>query len=156
MISRSVAWSGRKLFHRSGLCQYNHKFTTKLPKESTRIYTQNPSLTTLTTLNQEIQAALATTLGDKAYEQADAMISPAKSQFGDFQSNVALSLSKKLRRNPKELAQMRLAIATTASPGKVIVDFSSPNIAKEMHVGHLRSTIIGDCLAKVYEFLGYK
>jgi len=38
---------------------------------------------------------------------------------------------------------------------KIIVDFSSPNIAKEMHVGHLRSTIIGDCLARVFEFLGH-
>ncbi len=37
----------------------------------------------------------------------------------------------------------------------VIVDFSSPNIAKEMHVGHLRSTIIGDALARVLEFRGY-
>ncbi len=37
----------------------------------------------------------------------------------------------------------------------VIVDFSSPNIAKEMHVGHLRSTIIGDCLARVLEFCGH-
>ena len=39
--------------------------------------------------------------------------------------------------------------------GPVIVDFSSPNIAKEMHVGHLRSTIIGDCLARVLEFRGH-
>ncbi len=38
---------------------------------------------------------------------------------------------------------------------KVVIDFSSPNIAKEMHVGHLRSTIIGDCLARVFEFLGH-
>lgn len=37
---------------------------------------------------------------------------------------------------------------------KVIVDFSSPNIAKEMHVGHLRSTIIGDALARIFTFLG--
>jgi arginyl-tRNA synthetase len=40
-------------------------------------------------------------------------------------------------------------------PAPVIVDFSSPNIAKEMHVGHLRSTIIGDCLARVLEFRGH-
>jgi len=38
----------------------------------------------------------------------------------------------------------------------VIVDFSSPNIAKEMHVGHLRSTIIGDALARVLEFRGHQ
>jgi arginyl-tRNA synthetase len=38
---------------------------------------------------------------------------------------------------------------------KVIVDFSSPNVAKEMHVGHLRSTIIGDSVSRLLEFLGY-
>ncbi len=41
------------------------------------------------------------------------------------------------------------------SQKKVIVDFSSPNIAKEMHVGHLRSTIIGDSISKILEFRGY-
>ncbi|GAB4346006.1 MAG: arginine--tRNA ligase [Cyanophyceae cyanobacterium] len=49
----------------------------------------------------------------------------------------------------------RLGIAPTAQPQRTIVDFSSPNIAKEMHVGHLRSTIIGDAIARILEFLGH-
>ncbi|HEY9300199.1 MAG TPA: arginine--tRNA ligase, partial [Phormidium sp.] len=48
----------------------------------------------------------------------------------------------------------RLGISKTQKNQRVIVDFSSPNIAKEMHVGHLRSTIIGDCIARVLEFQG--
>ena len=42
-----------------------------------------------------------------------------------------------------------------SSPRRVLVDFSSPNIAKEMHVGHLRSTIIGDAVCRVLEFCGH-
>ncbi len=47
-------------------------------------------------------------------------------------------------------------IKDVKNSNRVIVDFSSPNIAKEMHVGHLRSTIIGDSLARVLEFCGYE
>ncbi|MCM1982188.1 arginine--tRNA ligase [Lyngbya confervoides] len=50
----------------------------------------------------------------------------------------------------------RLGIDSVSDPQKIIVDFSSPNIAKEMHVGHLRSTIIGDSIARVLEFLGHE
>nr|XP_033783190.1 arginine--tRNA ligase, cytoplasmic isoform X1 [Geotrypetes seraphini]XP_033783191.1 arginine--tRNA ligase, cytoplasmic isoform X1 [Geotrypetes seraphini] len=44
---------------------------------------------------------------------------------------------------------------SVGSQKKVIVDFSSPNIAKEMHVGHLRSTIIGDSVCRLFEFVGH-
>ncbi len=49
----------------------------------------------------------------------------------------------------------RLGLAVAAQPKHVVIDFSSPNIAKPMHVGHLRSTIIGDCLARVARFIGH-
>ena len=49
----------------------------------------------------------------------------------------------------------RLGVAVADKSQRVVVDFSSPNIAKEMHVGHLRSTILGDCIARVLEFRGH-
>ena len=50
----------------------------------------------------------------------------------------------------------RLGLDKPAHPTRVVVDLSGPNIAKPMHVGHLRSTIIGDCLARVARFVGYE
>jgi len=49
----------------------------------------------------------------------------------------------------------RLGIAPAARPLRIVLDFSSPNVAKPMHVGHIRSTILGDCLARVARFLGH-
>ncbi|MDZ4231383.1 MAG: arginine--tRNA ligase [Patescibacteria group bacterium] len=66
----------------------------------------------------------------------------------------------------KEAIQGQLAKIAKAGSGwarvkgrkkeAVIIEYSSPNIAKPMHIGHLRSTIIGDAIANVFEFLGYK
>ena len=50
----------------------------------------------------------------------------------------------------------RDGVDSVAEPKKVVVDFSSPNIAKQMHVGHLRSTIIGDSLSKILRFVGHQ
>lgn len=47
-------------------------------------------------------------------------------------------------------------IGSVATPRKVVVDYSGPNLAKEMHVGHLRGTIIGDCIALVLEAVGHE
>ncbi|MDB4336789.1 arginine--tRNA ligase, partial [Synechococcus sp. AH-603-M21] len=54
------------------------------------------------------------------------------------------------------LGDPRLGVPQVQNDAAVVVDFSSPNIAKEMHVGHLRSTIIGDSLARVLEFRGHR
>ena len=54
------------------------------------------------------------------------------------------------------LGDDRLGVPAPAVPQTVVVDYSAPNLAKEMHVGHLRSTIIGDALARVLDFIGHK
>ena len=52
-------------------------------------------------------------------------------------------------------ADERLGVATAPNPKRVVIDYSAPNVAKEMHVGHLRSTVIGDALARIYRFAGH-
>ena len=52
------------------------------------------------------------------------------------------------------LADERLGVAMANPPKIVVIDYSAPNVAKEMHVGHLRSTVIGDALARMYRFDG--
>jgi arginyl-tRNA synthetase len=60
----------------------------------------------------------------------------------------------------KELEELlrdeRLGIEKVSSPRKIVVDFGSPNVAKPMHVGHVRSTFLGDALARIAQFLGHE
>ncbi len=148
----------------------------------------------------ELEKRLAGALERVGVELPEGMtvqISPAADlRFGDYQSNTAMVLAKRVRTNPRELATKvvdaleldGLAEADIAGPGfinfkitpqtwservagllsddrlgvpeieekqTVVLDFSAPNVAKPMHVGHIRSTIIGDSLMRIARFLGY-
>jgi len=54
------------------------------------------------------------------------------------------------------LQDERLGVARTTSPRRIVIDFGSPNVAKPMHVGHIRSTVLGDALARTAQFLGHE
>jgi arginyl-tRNA synthetase len=54
------------------------------------------------------------------------------------------------------LSDERLGVAETKSPRRIVIDFGSPNVAKPMHVGHIRSTVLGDALARIATFLGHE
>lgn len=69
--------------------------------------------------------------------------------------NITLAVPFLERRLRELAADPRLGVPKVAESQRIIVEFSSPNIAKEMHVGHLRSTIIGDAIARLLEFLGH-
>ncbi|MGE4002842.1 MAG: arginine--tRNA ligase, partial [Planctomycetaceae bacterium] len=53
-------------------------------------------------------------------------------------------------------ADLRLGVVGADHPRKIVIDFSSPNVAKPMHVGHLRSTVIGDAISRILRFLGHQ
>jgi len=70
--------------------------------------------------------------------------------------NVRLRSDWLASRLSAEVGDDRLGLSPVADPELVVVDYSAPNVAKEMHVGHLRSTVIGDCLANVLEHVGHR
>ena len=147
-------------------------------------------------LKFKLEQALVAAFGDEYAGVDPILVSASNPKFGDYQANVALSLSKRLKQQPRAIASaivekldvsefcetpeiagpgfinLKLKISyleaqlnaiqadprlgiPRKTPKREIVDFSSPNIAKEMHVGHLRSTIIGDCIARILEFQGH-
>lgn len=150
---------------------------------------------------KELELALSAAMKSAGIELPDGFAiqvdAAADLRFGDYQSNAAMVLAKRLKTNPRELASKLvealdlggLAEADIAGPGfinfkvgssawsqrvsalfeddrlgvplaqpaqTIVVDFSAPNVAKPMHVGHIRSTIIGDSLARIARFLGHK
>src|SRR5216117_2559649 len=54
------------------------------------------------------------------------------------------------------LGHQRLGVTEIESPRRIVIDFGSPNVAKPMHVGHIRSTVLGDALARIATFLGHE
>ncbi len=58
-------------------------------------------------------------------------------------------------RTTELLRDERLGVAKDAAPKRIVIDFGSPNVAKPMHVGHIRSTVLGDALARIASFLGH-
>jgi arginyl-tRNA synthetase len=70
--------------------------------------------------------------------------------------NIHLDKAELLRRAELVQLQPQALIPKSTEALSIVVDYSSPNLAKEMHVGHLRGTIIGDCLARILERQGHK
>lgn len=70
--------------------------------------------------------------------------------------NLTVRTDRLQQETSKLVADERLGVPEIVDPRTVVIDFSSPNVAKPMHVGHLRSTVIGDALVRVYRFLGHR
>lgn len=69
--------------------------------------------------------------------------------------NLTLSDAWIAEQAQRTLEDERLGVPAVEKPQRVVVEYSSPNVAKEMHVGHVRTTIVGDAIARILEFLGH-
>src|SRR6267378_1395584 len=70
--------------------------------------------------------------------------------------NFALRPGAVAEKTMEVLRDERLGVTATESPRRIVIDFGSPNAAKPMHVGHIRSTLLGDALARIAQFLGHE
>ena len=154
-------------------------------------------MTLLRVLQERLRAACVDCGINEVDAERASLSHAADLRFGDYQSNVAMVLSKSVKRSPRDLAEDlkasirvedlgeveiagpgflnfrvsapayanrltemmgddRLGVEPVESPQRIVIDFSAPNVAKPMHVGHLRSTFIGDSLARIGRFLGHE
>ena len=109
--------------------------------------------------------AAAGRCGRKPRELAEAVISGLRDEDGLVAStevagpgfiNIRLNDQALMARGNEVLRDPQSLIPADSRAQKIVVDQSSPNLAKEMHVGHLRGTVIGDCLSRVLERLGHE
>lgn len=96
---------------------------------------------------RELAQAVVTRLGD--------MVEAEVSMAGPGFINFRIRAEEYARRMVEMLGDERLGVPLTEHPKKIVIDFSAPNVAKPMHVGHIRSTIIGDALARLARFMGH-
>jgi len=96
-------------------------------------------------------------LGTELLARLNAAANPLVSHYelaGPGFINIHLAGDALRDRANELLVEPRLLVLQTESPQTIVVDYSSPNLAKEMHVGHLRGTIIGDSIARILERQG--
>src|SRR5438552_12715330 len=87
-------------------------------------------------------------------EAGDLCESPAVAGAGFI--NFTLRPGAVAEKTMEVLRAERLGVAEVKAPRRIVIDFGSPNVAKPMHVGHIRSTVLGDALARIAQFLGHE